>query len=278
VDAPAPDATAAVSPSEELARREAEIAGLRDELQGLERRRREELRLAGNVQRALLPGLRSHDGLELAREFLPFHEVGGDYYDVVELPGRRLALAIGDVMGKGVAAALLVASLKSALRAELRGGESEPAALMARVNRLFFEVSPRGRFATFFVGMLDLASFRLDFVNAGHEHPFVVRADGSSDDLAAGGTVLGFSEDATYEAGHTTLQRGDLLVLFTDGVTDRDNALGESFGAERLKQAAAARRHDPARIALYSLLGEVQGWSSGSPAEDDMTLLVAKPT
>jgi sigma-B regulation protein RsbU (phosphoserine phosphatase) len=259
----------------ELERRDAEIAELRGSLERLQRRMRDELRLAANVQRSLLPQPRDLEGLELAREFLPFREVGGDYYDVVEMPGRRLVLAIGDVMGKGVPAALLVATLKSALRTQLRAGEFGLAELMRRVNQLFYEVTPRGRFASFFLGSLD-ADGRLEYVNAGHDYPFVARANATCHELIAGGTVLGLVEDARYESGSVRLERGDLLVLYTDGVTDRLSAAGESYGAARLQQAAARSRKDSARIALYSLLGDVQGWSAGCPAEDDMTLLVAK--
>lgn len=257
-------------------RREDELQALRDSLQALQRRMQDELRLAASVQRALLPQPRDFDGWELTREFLPFREIGGDYYDVIELPGRRLAVAIGDVMGKGVAAALLVATLKSSVRSELRTSQLPLHELMARINRLFFEVTPQGRFASLFLGVACLDSGRLDYVNAGHDYPLAVRADGRCKELVAGGTVLGLVEASLYESGSVTLERGDLLVLYTDGVIDRVNAQGEMYGAVRLQQAAARSREDRSRIALYSLLGEVQGWSAGCPAEDDMTLLVAK--
>src|SRR5262245_14129114 len=120
VDAP-PQPPPEALPSE-LERRDAEIAELKASLERLHRRMQDELRLAASVQRSLLPQPRDLEGVQLAREFMPFREVGGDYYDVVEMPGRRLVLAIGDVMGKGVPAALLVATLKSALRTQLRGG------------------------------------------------------------------------------------------------------------------------------------------------------------
>src|SRR5262245_34684928 len=272
VDAP-PQPPPEALPSE-LERRDAEIAELKASLERLQRRMQDELRLAASVQRSLLPQPRDLEGVQLAREFMPFREVGGDYY-VVEMPGRRLVLAIGDVMGKGVPAALLVATLKSALRTQLRAGEFSPAEMMERINRLFYEVTPRGRFASFFLAYLE-ADGRLEYVNAGHDYPFVVCANEVCHELITGGTVLGLVEDARYESGSVQLERGELLVLYTDGVTDRQSAQGEPYGASRLQQAAARSRKDSARIALYSLLGEVQGWSAGCPAEDDMTLLVAK--
>lgn len=277
-----PDSSAPAAPSpallEELLRKESEIAELRDSLARLRQRMAEDLRLAASVQRALLPLPRDVDGLDLAREFLPFREIGGDYYDVVELPGRRVALAIADVMGKGVPAALLVASLKSALRTQLRVDDRDVGELMGRVNRLFHEVTPRATFATFALAILDQADGRLDYVNAGHEYPLLLREDGTSEELARGGTVLGLLEEARYDSGTTELRPGDLLVLFTDGITDRENAAGEPYSAVRLKRAAARSVRDPARIALYTLLGDVQDWSAGCAPEDDATLMVVKRT
>lgn len=275
---PAPTSSDPAVLRAELQRRQAEVAELRETLERLRRHQADELRLAASVQRALLPAPRDFEGLELAREFLPYREVGGDYYDFVELAGGRVAIAIGDVMGKGAPAALLVANLKSSLRSQLRAGDFGPAELVTRINRLYHEVAPPGRFASFFVGILELASGQLDFVNAGHDYPFVVREDGSAVDLVEGGPALGLIEAARYEAGRVLMRRGDLMVLFTDGVTDQTNAKGEPYGPRRLRQAAAPRRADPCRIALYSLLGEVQGWSDGCPAEDDRTLLVVKRT
>jgi phosphoserine phosphatase RsbU/P len=254
----------------------AELQELRDSLAALQRRMQGELRLAASVQRALLPQPRDFEGLELAREFLPFREIGGDYYDVFELPGRRLAIAIGDVMGKGVPAALLFATLKSSVRSELRGAPAPLADQMARINQLFFEVTPRGRFASLFVGVYCLETGRLDYVNAGHDYPIVVRSDSRVHELITGGTVLGLVESGRYDSAAVTLERGDLLVLYTDGVTDRVDAQGEMYGSARLQQAAVRSRSDASRIALYSLLGEVQDWSAGCSASDDMTLLLAK--
>ena len=260
----------------ELQRKNAELEGLYGHLEGLARRMAEELRLAGNLQRSLLPPPLHHARLDLAREFLPVREIGGDYFDVVALGPSRLAIALGDVMGKGVSAALLAANLKACLRGQIQDCGVPVTELVARVNHLFWEVTPKGLFATLFFGIVDLERGVLEYVNAGHDYPFVVRADGSTEELTSGGTVLGIVESSSYERGEVALGREDVLVAFTDGVTDRDNAAGEAFGVERLKQAALRARRDPARIALYSLLGEVQGWADGASPEDDMTLVVAR--
>ncbi|HVD78231.1 MAG TPA: PP2C family protein-serine/threonine phosphatase [Vicinamibacteria bacterium] len=261
---------------EELSRKNAELEALYHRLETLAGRMAEELRLASNVQRSLLPAPVQHARLELAREFIPFREIGGDYYDFLTLGPHRLALAIGDVMGKGVPAALLSANLKASVRAQLQSGEVSPGDLVARVNRLFWDLTPNGLFASLFFAVFDLETGTVDYVNAGHHYPFVVRADGTVEELREGGTLLGLVEESSYLSGRVAVRAEDMLVFYTDGVTDRGSREGEMYGAERLKEAAARNRKDPARIGLYSILGEVQGWSGGLPAEDDATLVVAK--
>jgi sigma-B regulation protein RsbU (phosphoserine phosphatase) len=189
-----------------------------------------------------------------------------------------MAFAIGDVMGKGIAAALLAASLKAAVRAQLQGGVvcEPPEEVVARINRLFGEVAPRGLFASLFFAIFDLETLEVEYVNAGHDYPFVVRSGGEVVDLREGGTLLGLVEGSAYERGRIRLQRDDLVVFYSDGVTDRGDAQGDAYGAERLKEAARRSRGDAARIVLYSLLGDVQGWSGGTSAHDDATLVVFK--
>jgi sigma-B regulation protein RsbU (phosphoserine phosphatase) len=260
----------------ELRRKNAELEGLYERVESLAGRMAEELRLASQVQRSLLPPPFAHPRLDVAREYIPVREIGGDYYDLVPLGEDRLAFALGDVMGKGVPAALLAANLKACLRAHLQSAEVTPADLIARVNRLFWEVTPRGLFASLFFGVMDLSRGVLEFVNAGHDHPFLARADGTMRDLEEGGTVLGLLEDSRYQRGAVALDAGDVLVLFSDGLTDRSNGEGDLFGVLRLKEAVRRNRGSGARLLLYSLLGEVQGFSAGEPAEDDMTLIVAR--
>jgi serine phosphatase RsbU (regulator of sigma subunit) len=260
----------------ELQRKNAELEGLYARVESLAGRMAEELRLASQVQRSLLPPPFSHARLDVAREYIPVREIGGDYYDLVPLAGDRVAFALGDVMGKGVPAALLAANLKACLRAHLQSNALAPAELITRVNHLFWEVTPKGLFASLFFGVLDLEREVLEFVNAGHDHPFLVRPDGTLRDLDDGGTVLGLLEDSCYLGGAAAVGPGDLLVLFSDGLTDRANAEGELFGVSRLKEAARRNRGASARLLLYSLLGEVQGFSAGEAAGDDMTLIVAQ--
>jgi len=260
----------------ELSRKNAELEGLYHRLEGMAQRMADELRLASNVQRSLLPAPVQHGRLEIAREFIPFREIGGDYYDFIELAPDRLAVAIGDVMGKGVPAALMAANLKASVRSQVQGGDTSPEEVTRRVNRLFWDVTPQGLFCSLFFAVFDLEQGVLEYVNAGHHYPFLVRRDGTILDLIEGGTVVGLAEDSRYRSGTARLEPDDLVVLYSDGVTDRGSAEGELFGVERLKEAALRNRADTARIVLYSLLGDVQGWSAGTPAEDDSTLIVAK--
>jgi serine phosphatase RsbU (regulator of sigma subunit) len=261
----------------ELSRKNAELQGLYGKLEILASRMAEELRLASNVQRSLLPSPLQHARLDVAREFIPFREIGGDLYDFVPLGPHRMAFAIGDVMGKGVGAALLAANLKASIRAQVEAENICPSMLVAKVNRMFWDVVPNGLFASLFFGVFDLEASALAFVNAGHHYPFLVTAQGEVRDLVQGGTVLGLVEDSSYEQGSVSFRPDDLFVFYSDGITDRTNPQGELFGVERLKEAAARTGTDSsARITLYSLLGEVQGWSAGAPAEDDMTLVVAR--
>jgi len=260
----------------ELARKNGELQALSARLEGLAGRMAEELRLASQIQRSLLPPPLVHPRLDLSAEFIPVREIGGDYYDVFAVEGGRMAVALGDVMGKGVPAALLAAHLKACLRAQSPGEGTSPADVIARVNRVFGELTPRGLFATLFFGVFDFANRTLCYVNAGHEPGLLVHGDGEDEPLATGGPVLGLFEDSEYSTGRIELRDDDLIVLYSDGLTDRTSPSGELFGQTRLREAARRVHRDPVRIALYALLGDVQGFSGDRPAEDDQTLIVAR--
>jgi hypothetical protein len=149
----------------ELSRKNAELQGLYGRLEILASRMAEELRLASNVQRSLLPAPLQHARLDVAREFIPFREIGGDLYDFVPLGPHKMAFAIGDVMGKGVPAALLAANLKASIRAQVEAENICPSALVAKVNRMFWDVVPNGLFASLFFGVFDLEVGRLVHCN-----------------------------------------------------------------------------------------------------------------
>jgi len=236
----------------------------------------QELERAAEIQNHLLPSEGPPiDGYQLCGSSVPCRAVGGDYYDYIELPGGRCAIGLGDVAGKGLPAALLMCSLHATLRA-LVELDLPPAETMARINRLLARSIPANRFVTFFLGILDPARHALLYVNAGHNPPILVRAGGDPELLERTGLPLGLFETSAYEARAAALRPGDLLLCYSDGVTEERNAAGEEFGEERLLSLARRPGNDgPAAIVerVTAALGEHH---AGSPPQDDITLVVLK--
>ena len=199
-----------------------------------------ELEIAREVQEHLFPQrLPAVPGLDYCGQCRPAREVGGDYYDFLALPGGRLGIAIGDVSGKGVGAALMMASLEASLRA-LASVVDDPPELMERVNSLVYQASSSNRYATLFYAQYDPASRRLSYVNAGHNPPVVLRNRAGSCQvlrLETGGPVIGLLPHR-YERGIFSHEAGDLVVLFTDGVSESMNVRYEEWGEERLIEFA----------------------------------------
>ncbi len=189
---------------------------------------------AREIQQALMPAhLPEIQGCELAAGCQPARMVGGDYYDAIRLGETRAAIAIGDVSGKGMAAALLMSNLQAVVRAFAPGGLS-PNELCAKANQLIAANVAPGKYITFFYAVIDVAQGRLDYCNAGHNPPILWRRDGALEWLREGGPVLGVLPGALYTAGAVDLRSGDCLVLYTDGITEAFNASDEEFGEERM--------------------------------------------
>jgi serine phosphatase RsbU (regulator of sigma subunit) len=201
--------------------------------------------------------------------------VGGDYYDFLSLGSERLALVIGDVMGKGMAAALLMANLQANLRSRVAFAPDEPQLLLAHVNRLFCENSPESSFASLFFADYDDATGGLRYVNCGHLAALLVRRDGEVERLPATSTVLGLFPQWECAVGESHLEPDDLLALYTDGVTEAFDDAGQEFGEERLLDALRRHRTKPPSSLLSTLLDEIRHFS---PLEqhDDVTLIVAR--
>ena len=239
-----------------------------------------ELEIAREVQEHLFPQrLPSVAGLDYCGQCRPAREVGGDYYDFLELPDGRLGIAIGDVSGKGVGAALMMASLEASLRA-LASVVDDPAELMERVNSLVYQASAANRYATLFYAQYDPASRRLCYVNAGHNPPVVLRnRDGSCQvlRLETGGPVIGFLPQR-YERGVFSHEAGDLVVLFTDGVSESMNVHYEEWGEERLIAFAKTCHGLPALEAMKRILTAAQAFAAGASQHDDMTLVLLHVT
>jgi phosphoserine phosphatase RsbU/P len=239
-----------------------------------------EIEIAREVQEGLFPQeLPRVHGLVYAGYCRPARGVGGDYYDFVESPGGGLGIAIGDVSGKGIPAALLMASLRAALRTQAMDGAPDLARLVSRLNRLIYEATGANRYATFFYGQYDPATRRLEYVNAGHNPPFVFRgADGEAVRLEGGGPVIGLLPEAAYEAQVVTLAPGDLLVAYTDGISEAMNAQDEEWGEERMAEAVQARTTPEPQAVVEALMTSADQFAAGAPQHDDMTLVVARVT
>jgi serine phosphatase RsbU (regulator of sigma subunit) len=236
-----------------------------------------EMRRAQEVQAGFLPRRTPQLAtLECAGVTLPAQGLGGDYYDFIKLSPRRLAIVLADISGKGIAAALMTASLQASLRSHYALGVGDLAARLRSTNRLFFECVADGRFATLFLGEYDDRTRRLRYANCGHVPPMLLRCDGSHEWLAPTAGVLGIRDDWACEVAEVALGPGDTLLVCSDGVTEaRDGALRE-FGDERLAAAVlAARRLAPAAL-LEVIVEEVRRFSGGALV-DDLTLVAARP-
>ncbi len=243
----------------------------------LERRRLEkELAIARDIQLSFLPKQApSIPGFELAGTARTHVEVGGDYYDYIPVSDSRLGLAIADVSGKGIPAGLLMAGFRMSLLAEIRN-DFAIRAVMRKVNTLLHESIERDKFVTAFYGVLDYKNRVLIFSNAGHNPPILVRENGSIEQLLEGGVALGVLPDAVYEERPIAIQAGDVLLLYTDGVTEAESPKGEQFGQWRLEQLLARVRGLDANQILEAVVDEVLAWVAERGQNDDLTLMVVK--
>jgi sigma-B regulation protein RsbU (phosphoserine phosphatase) len=243
---------------------------------GVEQQRRDrEMQIAREIQQSLFPACcPSVPGFEVFARSVPCHEVGGDHYDVIPLPGGRLALAIADVSGKGAPASILMASVHASLRA--LAGTATPASLMQRINRFLFENTQANRYATVFYAELDPASRRLSYVNGGHIPPYHVGPRGREDRLAEGGPALGVIEDASYAECEVVLEAGDLVAMVTDGVTEAASPEDVEFGDEGVIDVLRKSRGASAEGALGAVVEAVRVWTGPVGCADDLTALVLR--
>lgn len=239
-----------------------------------------EIEVAREVQERLFPQeIPAIDGVSLAGHCRPAQGVGGDYYDLFTLGDGRVGLAVGDVSGKGISAALLMASLRASVRGMTLDAPHDLAVTMERVNRLVYESSASNRYATFFFATFNTATRELIYVNAGHNAPFLIRRNNGAIDvcrLEAGGPVVGLLSYATYEEQRLTLEPGDMLLSYTDGVSEAMTLEQEEWGEERMLAAAQTLPDGSAREVLEHLFTQADKFTGKAPQYDDMTLLVLK--
>jgi sigma-B regulation protein RsbU (phosphoserine phosphatase) len=237
------------------------------------RQRMRDLAGAQHVQRGLLPPDVSHvPGWNIAAAWRPAEGIGGDYFDVIKFGDERVAVAIGDVMGKGTPAALLMSNLQAVVRAAA-SETTPPADVCAAVNHAMCGKMDEGRFITFFYCVLDSADRAIAWSNAGHNPPLLVDASGAIRRLGDGGPVLGLFDDAAYKQGTGALHSADRLVLFTDGISEVRDGGGEEFGEDRLASLAAAQSSLPSEQLHARIFGEVSSFCRGE-FQDDATLIV----
>lgn len=247
-----------------------ELAASRRELA----RKEAELSFALKVQQALLPReLPDAGGLEFSAVCIPASGISGDYYDVLQLPDGRLVFAIADISGKGLSAAILMANLQAFFRVVASSG-SPPGEVCRKLNHHFHQVTDSSRFATFFYGEWHPVERRLRFVNAGHNPPILL-GSGTRQALQKGGIPLGIFPDSEFETGEVRLDVGDLLVLFSDGITEAGARDGKEFGEERLHALIDQRDGDSLADLESKVLQAVRAWT-GDEVEDDMTLVLIR--
>jgi len=239
-----------------------------------------ELKMAAEVQRHLFPaaGL-ENDAVSIRGFCLPALGVGGDYYDYFEMDDKHTALAIADVAGKGISAALLMSTVQASLRCQMSSSHIALPDVAAAINRVLLHSSEDNRFATIFFAEFDEVTRNFTFVNAGHNPPLLVRAIGGHSTvklLTAGGPIVGVFLDQRYEQQTIQLQSGDVLISYTDGVTEALNMAGAEFGIDRLQSIALASLKLSSPETIDKIIREVLDWQGQVVQHDDITLVVAK--
>jgi len=238
-----------------------------------------EVEIAREVQHRLFPQrIPEVAGLDCYGTCRPALGVGGDYYDFLQLGDGALGVAIADVSGKGIGAALMMAGLQASLRGQAARLSGDPGPVLDHINRLVHESTPMNRYATFFFCRFDRASGTLTYVNAGHCRPFIIRAGQDSDPvrLTEGGTVIGLFPVTQYRAASVPIEPGDPLVCFTDGISEAMNHGEEEWGEDRLMAAARACARNAPREVADHLMTVVDKFVAGAPQHDDMTLVVVR--
>jgi serine phosphatase RsbU (regulator of sigma subunit) len=259
----------------EIAREVVRLAEQLAERMDAQRREDREIAIARDVQRRLFPQRTPElQHIQLAARCIQARSVGGDYYDFLDLGPGRVGLVLGDVSGKGVHAALRMANLQAHLRSQAGSAPQDPLRVLRQANRMLCESTHPGDFATLFFGVFADPSRRLAYINCGHNPPLLVRRDGAIERLAATATVLGAFESWECALGRVQLLTGDLLVAYSDGVTEARRGV-EHFGEERLIEVLRSRPDAAPETIVSEILDRVQRFSAGDQS-DDLTLLVAR--
>lgn len=237
---------------------------------------REELRLALDIQLGLLPDMCPEiEGYQIAGASEPAQMVGGDYFDFINIDENRLAITLGDVSGKGLPAALLMSNLQATIRG-MSLLDTSPKECLGRSNRLMYQSTDPHKFATLFYGILDTKNHRLSYSSAGHDLPFFLSGDRDTVRLKAGGLLLSCLEDSEYEEDSMGLEPEDLLVIYSDGITEARSEDEEEFGEERLSALLRQNRGLSPSDLIKRITETVREFAGSRPQMDDMTLVIVK--
>jgi phosphoserine phosphatase RsbU/P len=249
-----------------------------NEVEEQERAMAKDMEQAALIQNRLLPAAPpAITGMDIAGKTAACRTVGGDYYDYLKFPDGRFAMLVGDVAGKGMPASLLMSSLQARVQVVFEDGDNL-AQKMGRLNKATCSNCPDNRFITFFMTVADPATGELVFSNAGHNPPLLVRSSGTVETLQGGGMILGILPMATYQEARVTMDPGDVLVLFSDGVTEAADPRGEDFGEDRLADLVKSMHDRPAKDIVDAIHTAVLGFTEGSPPADDITVVIARRT
>jgi sigma-B regulation protein RsbU (phosphoserine phosphatase) len=236
----------------------------------------EELRVAHDIQQNLLPkGAPDFIGFDIYGRSIPAKEVGGDYFDLIKISDDKLAVCLGDISGKGMPAALLMANLQATLRGQMQFTLSVSECI-SRSNKLLFQSTDTQKFATLFYGIINRDQMDLTYTNAGHDPPIIISSEGKINRLETGGTVLGFMPDYEYKEENIPFREGDVLVINSDGVTDSMNNKDQEFGHDRLEETIKSGRDKSAKEINAHILNAVKSFTGDVPQFDDTTLVVIK--
>jgi sigma-B regulation protein RsbU (phosphoserine phosphatase) len=236
----------------------------------------QELEMAHTIQIGLLPKKSPKiECIDIAGKSIPAKVVGGDYFDFIELPDNRLGVALGDVSGKGIPAAFLMSNLQATLRGQALIHSSSRDCI-AKANYLLYMNTAPEKFVTLFYGVLDCKNRTMDYVNAGHNYPFLLDQQGNISSLQTGGVVMGMFPEYPFEEGHLQLKSGEIIVIYSDGITEAENEQEEQFGEERIKQILKQYKHSPAQEIVERICESVDEFSSSIEQVDDITLVVLK--
>jgi len=236
----------------------------------------EELAVARKIQKTFLPKNDPKvEGFDIAGVNIPSEAVGGDYYDFIDIVDNQIGIAIGDVSGKGIGAALIMAAFRASLKAEIRNNYGIRT-IFKKVNSLLYESIERENYVTAVYGVLDTKNRVFTFSNAGHNPPLLLKTDGQIIELTEGGLILGMFPESTYEERPVYINKGDILLFYTDGVTEAQDIDDREFGVERLKELVVKSRNLAANEIIDLIIKEVQKFKERNKPLDDLTMILAK--